>query len=263
MAVQIDSDLFFNGGRVTGLQNAIDLNEPATLNQLLNFVNNSSWKDNVRVASTANVNFAAPGTSIDGVTLVIGDRILLKNQTSGFQNTIVVFNGGSNPLTFTTDSDTFDKLESAIVAVDEGTSNAGTRWRQTQVNGIFGTAPLVWVQDGQAVPDASETTKGSVEIATQAETDAGTLDNVVITPLKLKNSPYAKLSISGDFGDGTATSYTITHNFNTRDVSVIISQKSAPFNDVVMEVQKSLNSVTVITAIPVALNSRRITVSKL
>lgn len=40
-----------------------------------------------------------------------------------------------------------------------------------------------------AVPDASETAKGIAEIATQAETNAGTDDVRFITPLKLKNLP--------------------------------------------------------------------------
>jgi hypothetical protein len=263
MAILIDSDLQFNGSRLLDLQDAIELQEPATLNQLINAVNNTSWKASVRFASTANINIASPGTSMDSGTLVLGDRILLKNQTTQTENLIYIFNSPTTPLTIAQDSNSFAELENAIVIVEEGTSNGGTKWRQTQLNGILGTNPLIWVPDGQATPDASETVKGSVEIATQTETNTGNSDTVVITPLKLANSPYAKKSISGDFGDGTNTSYTITHNYNTRDVSVTISEKSGTFRDVIMEVRKSLDSVTVIAALPVALNSRRITVSKL
>lgn len=42
-------------------------------------------EERVRVASTANVNLASAlvnGASIDGVSLVTGDRVLLKNQTT-------------------------------------------------------------------------------------------------------------------------------------------------------------------------------------
>ena len=40
---------------------------------------------------------------------------------------------------------------------------------------------------GGPVPDASETVKGILELATQAETDAGTDDLRAVTPLKLQN----------------------------------------------------------------------------
>jgi propanediol utilization protein len=43
-------------------------------------------KQPVRVASTAALSIASPGSSIDGVTLVAGDRVLLKNQASAFEN---------------------------------------------------------------------------------------------------------------------------------------------------------------------------------
>lgn len=263
MAILIDSDLQFNGSRLLTLQDAIGLQEPATLNQLINAVNNTSWKDSVRFASTANINIASPGASMDSSTLVLGDRVLLKNQTTQTENLIYIFNSPTTPLTIAQDSNTFAELENAIVIVEEGTSNGGTKWRQTQLNGVLGTDPLIWVPDGASAPDASETVKGIIEVGTQVEVDTGLSDSVAVTPLKLANSPYAKKSISGDFGDGTNTSYTITHNYNTRDVSVTISEKSGTFRDVIMEVQKSLDSVTVIAALPVALNSRRITVSKL
>ncbi len=38
------------------------------------------------------------------------------------------------------------------------------------------------------IPDADETTKGIAEVSTQAEVDAGTDDERIITPLKLENS---------------------------------------------------------------------------
>lgn len=263
MGILIESDLQFNGSRLLNLQDAIALQEPATLNQLINAVNNTSWKDNVRFASTGNINILSPGSSMDGGVLALGDTILLKDQTNQSENLIYIFNSPTTPLTIAQGSNSFEELKNAIVIVDEGISNSGTKWRQTQLNGVLGTDPLIWVPDGSSAPDASETVKGIIKTATQAETDAGLSDSVAVTPLKLANSAYAKKSISGDFGDGTNTSYTLTHNYNTRDVSVTISEKSGTFRDIIMEVQKSLDSVTVIAALPVALNSRRITVSKL
>jgi len=50
-----------------------------------------------------------------------------------------------------------------------------------------GVATWQAIGAGGAVPDASETVKGILELATQAETDAGIDDLRAVTPLKLQN----------------------------------------------------------------------------
>jgi hypothetical protein len=80
------------------------------------------YKTPVRVASTANVTISSPGTSIDGVTLSSGDRVLLKNQSTGSQNGIYVFNGSGSSMTRATDADTSAEVKAGIyVVVNEGT----------------------------------------------------------------------------------------------------------------------------------------------
>src|SRR4051812_6172232 len=49
------------------------------------------WKNSCRVASTANVNIASAPSSIDGVSLNNGDRVLLKDNTTGSENGIRIF----------------------------------------------------------------------------------------------------------------------------------------------------------------------------
>jgi hypothetical protein len=67
---------------------------------------------------------------------------------------------------------------------------------------------------------ATETVKGVVEIATQAEADAGTDDQVVITPLKL-HAWFAQSNIrSYSALIGGTTSIGVTHNLGTKDVIV-------------------------------------------
>lgn len=54
-----------------------------------NLITGLKWKPSVRAATTANGTLAsafANGQTIDGVTLATGDRILLKNQSSGAEN---------------------------------------------------------------------------------------------------------------------------------------------------------------------------------
>ena len=217
------------------------------------------WKDNCRVASTVNITIASPGATIDAITMVSGDRVLAKNQTTVPENGIYVWNGAATPMTRALDADTFDKMESAVVVIDEGTAGAGTTWRQTQVNGVIGTNNVIWGAFGTAAPLATETQSGTVEIATQAETDAGVVDNFAVTPLKMFNYAGRAKKFPQTFGDGSATSYIINHGLNTFDISYNIWQTGGSRINVWAEVQlTSVNSVTIVCDVAPALNSLRI-----
>ena len=83
------------------------------------------FKDSVRVASTANVTVSGPGAAIDGITLSSNDRVLLKNQSTGSENGIYVFNGAASALTRATDADANAEVTAGMfVFVEEGTVNA-------------------------------------------------------------------------------------------------------------------------------------------
>ena len=166
--------------------------EVVEYSQMLALMEGNAFKDNVRVSTQANTTLATPGAAIDGITMVNGDRVLVRAQTAQAENGIYIFNGAAAAMTRSADASTFDELESAVVMVDEGTS-AATRFRQTQVNGVIGTNSVIWSADGVA-PAATETTSGVAEIATQAEVDAGTDDQRIVTPLKLATSPFARKS---------------------------------------------------------------------
>jgi hypothetical protein len=238
--VRADQD-FGSVARILNLLNAIDPAEPVTLGQVMALLDNNAWKDNVRAASTANVNLADGGTAMDDVTLAEGDRILLKDQTDPTENGIYIYNGDDQPLTRAGDADDFDKLEGAVVTVDEGTANEGTTWRQSQVNGEIDTDNVVWVSWDPATPDASESVKGKIEIATTGETNTGTDDERAVTPLKLAGWTGRKYKYAGDVGDGSNTSFTITHNFNTRDVTVMVRENAGNYREVMVE--KRINNV--------------------
>ena len=91
----------------------------------------------VRVASVATVTVASAPSSIDGVTLASGDRILLKNQTTGSENGIYDFSAAASPLTRSSDSNTSAlMLTGLLVDVAEGTVNSDTIWMLTTNNPI-------------------------------------------------------------------------------------------------------------------------------
>lgn len=84
------------------------------------------WKQTVKAATTTNGTLATDyenGDTIDGVTLATGDRILLKDQTTGSENGIYTVNASGAP-TRATDADSGTELVSAAVFVEQGTVNA-------------------------------------------------------------------------------------------------------------------------------------------
>ena len=90
--------------------------------------------------------------SLDGVTPAVGQRILVKDQTSAFQNGIYTLtNAGSVStnwvLTRSSDFDTFDKIsQGAIVPVVQGTANSVTSWMLTSIVATMGTSALTFAR---------------------------------------------------------------------------------------------------------------------
>jgi len=150
-------------------------------------------------------------------------------------------------MTRSLDASTFDELEQAVTTVEEGTSAAAT-YRQDQINGTIGSSSISWVTFGTAAPAASETTAGIAELATQAETDAGTDDLRIVTPLKLATWSGRIKKYAVSIGDGSATSYTVTHNLASRDVHVTVYNAST-YDEVITDVtHATTNTLTIVFA---------------
>jgi len=219
-----------------------------------------AWKDSARVGTQSSINLTSPGATIDGVTMASQDRVLVRNQSTQSQNGIYVWNGASTALTRSLDASTFAELEQAIITVEEGT-DAGTTWRQTQINGTIDVSNVLFTSFAAAAPAASETTAGIAELATQAEVDAGTDDARILTPLKLANWSGRLRKVSTSIGDGSATSYVVTHNLNTRDVIIRVFPNSGQYDDVEVDVQRtSTTTATLVFATAPASNAYRVVV---
>ncbi len=95
---------------------------------------------------------AQAAIAIDGVSLSLNDRVLIKDQASTFQNGIyqvtTVGSGASNwVLTRTTDYDTAAEiLPGTLVPVEQGTVNNTTSWLQTETVTTVGTDPILFAQ---------------------------------------------------------------------------------------------------------------------
>lgn len=92
-----------------------------------------AWKQAVRVASVTNGTLATAyeaGDTLNGVVLVAGDRILLKDQTTASENGIYVVQASGAPVR-ATDADSGAELVNASVYVSEGSADADTQWTCT------------------------------------------------------------------------------------------------------------------------------------
>lgn len=258
MAKLVNTALDFNStGTIINLPNAVNPQSPATLAQVNALVEGLAWKDNVVVATQANINLAAPGATVDGITMVAGDRFLARAQTTQPDNGIYIWNGAAVAATRSLDGTDVPELKNAVTTVDSGTS-VGVSYRQITVAGVIGTANIVWNTFGSSSAPASETVAGVAEIATQAETDAGTDDARIVSPLKLKTSVFAAKRFAVTFGDGAATQYTITHNLNTQDAVVTLRLATGTFAEVIADVEyTTVNTLTVRFASAPATNSMR------
>lgn len=157
---------------VTGNITAADpttASQVATKQYVDNLATGLSPKSSVRAATLSNIiNLAtvngAIGTTLDGVTLASGDRILIKNQTTSSQNGIWIYNGAAALATRAPDFDgsPISEVEpGTYVLVISGTVNATSGWivnnTGTGTGGaiVVGTDPITFVQfsaGGAAAP---------------------------------------------------------------------------------------------------------------
>jgi len=104
-------------------------------------------KGSVRAATTANITLTNTQT-VDGVALSVGDRVLVKNQTTASQNGIYVVASGAWTRAADCDNTPGTEVTSGLFTfVEEGTANADSGWVLTTDGTItLGTTGLSFVQ---------------------------------------------------------------------------------------------------------------------
>ncbi len=185
----------------------------------------------------------------DGVTPTVGARILVKNQATAAQNGIyTVTNTGSVStnwvLTRATDFDTATEIAGGdFTFVDTGTTLANTGWVSSSEVNTVGTDAVTFQQfsgAGTFLAGGGLTLDGNTFAV-----GAGTGITVNVDDVAIDTAVVVR-KYAANIGDGSATSYTITHNLGTRDVTVGLYEPAASYAEVVADVEHSTtNTITV------------------
>lgn len=97
----------------------------------------------VRAASTANVASLSGTTTVDGVALIAGDLVLLKDQSTQANNGVYAIASGA--WSRDTNYDTWNELTGALIVVEEGSTQADFLYLCTSVSGgTLGTTAVTF-----------------------------------------------------------------------------------------------------------------------
>lgn len=213
-------------------------------------------KASVRVVATANVVLTGLQT-IDGITLVTKDRVLLTGQTTSSQNGVYVVAPGA--WTRALDADDNDEITpGAFWFVEEGTTYGKTQWRCNNTGAItVGTTSITIVQFGAA--NLYTAGNGLTLTGGDFAVGAGTGISVAADTVGIDTTVVVR-KYAATIGDGSTTSFTVTHSLNNQDVMTQLREVSTN-NVVEADIQNNgVNTVVVSFATAPAASSIRVVV---
>ena len=202
----------------------------------------------------------------DGVSPSINARILVKNQTTTSQNGIYTLTTVGTVstnwvLTRATDFDTAAEISGGdFTFVDAGSTLANTGWVSVDEVTTVGTDPIVFQQFSGA---------GTYTASTGVLLTGTNFTGVVVASGGLSvgasgfelDTTIAVRKYAANVGDGTATTYTVSHNLGTKDVIVSVYDNSSPYAELICDVQHtSTTAITLLFSVAPTSNQYRVVV---
>lgn len=289
LGANLDADDY----KITGLADPQDPQDAANKRYVDNAISGLDWKQAVNLLVDSNISdLTNMAGTYDGHAVTTSDagyRFLLTGQSTASENGIYVASlvSGNLSLSRADDADTYEELVGAAVFVMEGTQYGNTSWVQSN-HYITNFSNQEWSQfsgsgtmvagsgiaiDGLEVSfdptaDGGLNANGSIKLATDSglSTSSSGLQVNVGTGLEVNGDTvefaagYGVRKHSETIGDNSNTSFVISHNFNTYDVTVSVFENSSKAEIITDVVHSNVNNITVSFAYPPTTNEYRVVV---
>ena len=149
MAVQNSATVSISGGSITGLSTPSNNSDVAIKSYVDDAVAGLRTRTIAECATTANVNLSnglEAGDTIDGVTLVAGDRVLVKDQSTATENGLYLA-VSSGAASRDPEHDTIAELSGGMVVVNQGSTNDNKIFLcTTDSDGSLGSTNITYTQ---------------------------------------------------------------------------------------------------------------------
>jgi len=248
ISTQASDNVSLTGGSITGLGEPSSNSDASTKSYVDQAVAGLRTRTIAECASTANVTISSAleaGDAIDGVTLVAGDRVLLKDQSTATENGLyIAVASGAGAASRDPEHDTIAELSGGMVVVNQGSVNDNKIFLcTTDSDGSLGSTSITYtvvtpsnsgtvtsIATGTGIDGGTITSTGTISIDSTVATLAGTqtLTNktltspIVATPtISGSASSAGAIAFKEDTDNGT-NSVTLKGAAATADVTVTL-----------------------------------------
>lgn len=218
-----------NGQIFTGLGNGVNPNDSVTMAQAQAMADaarqGTRAKDAVTVVAVSNITLSGLQT-IDGVALSAGQTVLATGQTTGTQNGPYVVAAGAWARR-TSDDQSAELIPGAEWFVELGTVYAASKWVLRNVtNPVVGTDTLTITQTGASTSYVSG--NGIAITGNSIAVNPAASGGIVVGAggVSLDTAVAVRKYTSAAFGDGSAVTFTITHNLGNQRPNVNVYEVS-------------------------------------